>query len=67
MAECLDEGIALCKEQYGKREYIYDIIERHVKGHFGIKRSASIMNDEARATMVAFNVVCSYIGIRDHV
>lgn len=25
------------------------------------------MNDKARATMVAFNVVCSYIGIRDHV
>jgi hypothetical protein len=50
-----------------KREDIKDIIQRPVKPHFGIKRSTCVMNDEAQAALVAFNVVCNYIGTREFV
>jgi hypothetical protein len=36
-----------------------------MKSIFGIKRPVCHMNDEAQTALVAFNAVCSYIGIRD--
>lgn len=33
--------------------------------NFGIKRYECFINDKAQAAMVAFNIVCSYIGTRD--
>jgi hypothetical protein len=33
--------------------------------HFGIKRLACSMSDEAQATLASFNAVCSYIGSSD--
>jgi hypothetical protein len=65
VAKCLDEGMVLCKERSGKRVDIKDIFQRPVKLHFGIKRLACIMNDEPKATLVAFNVGCSFIGTKD--
>lgn len=47
------------------RENIKGIIQRAIKNNFGIKRLICYMNFEAQATMVAFNVVCTYIDTRD--
>lgn len=65
MAQLLEEVVVLYENGLKGRENIKGIIQRAIKNSFGIKRLICYMNFEAQATMVAFNVVCTYIDTRD--
>lgn len=53
------------KNEFKKREGIRNIIQRSINSSFDIKRLICFMNNEAWAALVAFPIVCSYIGTRD--
>jgi hypothetical protein len=48
-----------------KREDTRNIIQRPIKPSFSVKRPICYMNNDAQATLFAFNAICNYIGIKD--
>jgi hypothetical protein len=53
------------KNDLVEREDVKDIIQRPIQSHFGIRRPSILNSDKAQACLMAFNTLCSYIGIRD--
>jgi hypothetical protein len=41
------------------------IIQHPIRSRFGIRRPSTACGNEARACLMAFNKVCTYIGTRD--
>lgn len=48
------------KNDLEKTEDNRDIIQRPIKPHFSIKRPACVIDDEAQAALMDFNIVCSW-------
>jgi hypothetical protein len=44
---------------------VKSIIQRPIRSRFGIRRPSIVGGNEAQACLMAFNIVCTYIGIRD--
>jgi hypothetical protein len=53
------------KNDLVKREDVKDVIQRPIHSRFGIRRPSIVNSEKAQACLVAFNIVCSYIGTRD--
>jgi hypothetical protein len=53
------------KNDLSEREDVRGIIQRPIWSRFGIRRSSIAVGNEVRACLMAFNIVCTYIGTRD--
>ena len=53
------------KNRLNERTDIKRIIQTPILTCFGYKKPTCYINFEAQAAIVAFNVVCTHIGIRD--
>jgi hypothetical protein len=52
------------KNDLPKREDIKGIIQRPIWSRFGIRRPTTALGNDIQACQMAFNIVCTYIGIR---
>jgi hypothetical protein len=53
------------KNDLSEREDVKGIIQHPIRSRFGIRRPSTACGNEARACLMAFNKVCTYIGTRD--
>jgi hypothetical protein len=53
------------KNDLSEREDVRGIIQCPIWSRFGIKRSSIAIGNEVQACLMAFNIVCTYIGTRD--
>jgi hypothetical protein len=53
------------KNDLVEREDIKGIIQRPIWSRFGIRRPATALGNDIQAYQMAFNTVCTFIGIRD--
>jgi hypothetical protein len=53
------------KNDLSEREDVKGVIQRPIRSRFGIRRRSIAGGYEARACLMAFNKVCTYIGTRD--
>jgi hypothetical protein len=53
------------KNDLSEREDVEGIIQRPRRSRFGIRRSSIAIGNEVQACLMAFNIVCIYIGTRD--
>jgi hypothetical protein len=53
------------KNDLNQRDDLRGIIQRHVWSHFGIRRPSITLGNEVEACQIAFNTICTYIGMRD--
>jgi hypothetical protein len=65
MAQRLDEGMVLCKNDLKVREDIKEIIMRPIWQRFGLRKPKVEIDEAAEECRKAFGIVCSFIGTRD--
>jgi hypothetical protein len=53
------------KNDLSEREDVRGIIQRPIWSRFGIRRSSIAIGNKVQACLMAFNIVCTYIGTRD--
>jgi hypothetical protein len=53
------------KNNLSKREDVRGIIQRPIRSRFGIRRPPIASGNKVQACLMAFNMVCTYIGTRD--
>jgi hypothetical protein len=53
------------KNDLSEREDVKGIIQRPIWSRFGIRRPSTAIGNEVQACLIAFNIVCTYIGTRD--
>jgi hypothetical protein len=53
------------KNDLVKREDVKDVIQRPIQSHFGIRGPTIVNSKKIQVCLVAFNIVCNYIGSRD--
>jgi Rieske Fe-S protein len=53
------------KNDLNARADMKDIIHTPIATSFGYKKPTCYINFEAQATIVAFNAICTHIGMRD--
>jgi hypothetical protein len=53
------------KNDLNLREDVRGIIQRLIWSHFGIRRPSIALGNEVQACQIAFNTICTYIGMRD--
>jgi hypothetical protein len=53
------------KNDLSEREDVKGIIQRPIRSCFGIRRLLIASGNEVQACLMAFNIVCTYIGTRD--
>lgn len=53
------------KNDLSEREDVRGIIQRPIWSCFGIRRSSTAIGNEGQVCLMAFNIVCTYIGTRD--
>jgi hypothetical protein len=53
------------KNDLSKREDVRGIIQRPIRSLFGIRRPSIASGNEVQPCLMAFNMVCTYIGTRD--
>jgi hypothetical protein len=53
------------RNDFSKREDVKGIIQRPIRSRFGIRRSSIASGNEVQACLMAFNMVCTYIGTMD--
>jgi hypothetical protein len=65
MAQGLDGGVVLRKNDFIKREDIKGIIRHPIWSRFGLRRPKVDIDDNVEACQKAFSIVCAFIGTRD--
>jgi hypothetical protein len=53
------------KNDLSQREDVKEIIQRPIWSRFSIRRPHTALGNDVQACQAAFNIVCTYIGIRD--
>jgi hypothetical protein len=53
------------KNDLSKREDVRGIIQRPIRSRFGFRRLSIASGNKVQACLMAFNMVCTYIGTRD--
>jgi hypothetical protein len=53
------------KNDLNQREDVRGIIQRPIWSRFDIRRPSITSGNEVQACLMAFNIVCTYIGTRD--
>jgi hypothetical protein len=53
------------KNDLSEREDVKGVIQRPIRPRFGIRRPSIAGGNEAQACLMAFSIVCTYIGTRD--
>jgi hypothetical protein len=53
------------KNDLSEREDVRGIMQRTIRSRFGIRRPSIASGNEVQACLMAFNMVCTYIGTRD--
>jgi hypothetical protein len=48
-----------------QREDVRGVIQRPIWSHFGIRRPSTALENEVQACQIAFNTICTYIGMKD--
>jgi hypothetical protein len=62
MVRLLDETMVLCE---GEREDVRGIIQHPIWSRFSIRKLSIAIGNKVQACLMAFNIVCTYIGTRD--
>jgi hypothetical protein len=65
MARLLDEAMFYVKNDLSEREDVRGIIKRPIRSRFGIGRPSVSSRNKVQECLLAFNMVCTYIGTSD--
>jgi hypothetical protein len=52
------------KNDMNQREDVKGVIQRPIWSHFDIRRPSIALGNEVQACQIAFNTICTYIGMR---
>jgi hypothetical protein len=65
MVGLMNETWFYVKNGLNERDDVKSIIQRPIQSRLGIRRPSTVGGNEAKACLMAFNTVCTYIGTRD--